>query len=317
MSIVRQTTRPGENDTLPSPRTTGLDEQGTRSRYGWSASRSQISPKEKEALAEYFAKHDFLVPPGADPEANRKTDASIIVNPGTTPHAVVKSCLSWMSKEWNERGPFNVIWYTPGALTATELRNFKTKNHAQRSCSGAFLLPGRIDSDIESVLGEDPVQFAREQLKKRRFTYSFLSVHGLEMASGQTYFYFSDEIPLQQACAELYATQKCLFVDPGKLRTIEGSPGYTISDLLITSQAVAIYVNTSDRDRFIKEQFEKLFHWVLKPCPEDIDSEDRKMLRLCIVAPNGEVREDIPKLGVLKSVDREGGAPIDSARHAE
>jgi len=291
--------------------------------YGWSAGRLKSRPEDKQRMAENFVEHDLMVPPGCDPETSpRLTAASILVNNGTTPNSVVDEATKWCLRNWDSRGPFSIIWYTPGTLVPATLRRFKEQHYSCLSAANLSLFPGQVDNEIESVLGEVPVHFARTSLKTR-FTYAILSAYAFDMTTGYTYFHFSTEVALQKACAELYAGQKFLFLDPSKLESIEGEQGYSLRDLLASSQAVTIYTVESElTDRFIR-QFNALSELLLNKdqhtqvppqgrgtrpdgngrvsgsSQASVEIATRKKMRLCIVRENAPANTLIHE-GTLK-----------------
>jgi hypothetical protein len=283
------------------PEATALETQ-------WSASRFNKHPEEKEAMARYFAEHEFLVPSSAmesqnsslDPVSRhhsgsfggslavkRDTVASIIANQGTSPNQVVKSALTWI-EEHQDLGPFFLIWYSPGHLVPETLRQFRKVNPHMLSAARLFLLPGEIDLETESVFGPDAEKFARGL--KRRFTYALLSAYAFDIYTGNVYFYRKDEVALQRAVATRHAVAKCLFVDFSKFRN-EGEYGYGIHDLLENADTVAIYtVSSGDaNDDWILEGFLELGKKVLDLDAKPVNRTERKQLCLRIVNRYGHL----------------------------
>jgi len=160
-----------------------------------------------------------------------------------------------------------------------------------------------VDPETEAVSGPEALRFA-EQLK-RRFTYAFLSSYCFLMSEGVIYFHYADEVPLQRACARLYAAHKFLFFDSSKFRG-EGDPGYGIAELLATSEAVTIYTVSSENDAALANDFETLCHNVLVDIDKGLPGS--KSLRLCVVANIettsilkqhcGRLKSDSPSSGV-------------------
>lgn len=254
---------------------------------GWSAHMAKSRVPEKQAMARYFVAHDFLAQPGKNAETDPlMTAATILVNAGTTPDTVVGAALEWMRENWN-RGPFNVRWYTPGALVPGRLLQFRNLHQEYRNVAMLFVFPGEVDPEVESVVGDDPVQFAKSHLKTR-FTHSILSAHRFDLGTGEVFFHYRAEIGVQSMCAKLQADHKFLFLDTGKFQGISGEPAYHISELLATSQTVTVYTVTSDRDAQIQVQFEALREKVLAGVPEHVDEFGNNKLRLCIVSTDGE-----------------------------
>ncbi len=248
---------------------------------GWSAARALAHPIEKRLMAEYFARHDFLVT-GANPEVDpRETAASILANPGTTPNTCVKEALAWVSQT-KHRG--TVMWYTPGALVPATLHDWKEENADLRNAAGLFLFPGEVNPEVESVLGRFPVEFAKQQLRTR-FTCALLSAHSFDMGKGEAYFHYPNEIDLQQTCALLYAYHKFLFFDSSKFQPV-GIVGYGIHELLETSQAVTIYTVSSERVDTIIAQFETLAQRLLDE--KRGNAGTARSLRLCVVPQDGK-----------------------------
>ena len=84
--------------------------------YGaWSSIRKGMNAAEKSYLGKYFVNHDFLVPVESNDDVRMRV-ASILVNQGTTPNAVVNQALDWLSNNWDKHGPFDLTWFSPGGL---------------------------------------------------------------------------------------------------------------------------------------------------------------------------------------------------------
>lgn len=98
-------------------------------------------------MAIHFVTHEFLVGEGMSPDTDpREPVASIIVNQGTTLNVVVREVPNWVAD--NPRlGPFNLTWYTPGALIPATLREARenTENLDLRPSTNLFLFPGLVD----------------------------------------------------------------------------------------------------------------------------------------------------------------------------
>lgn len=265
------------------------------SQHTWSSVRSELQSNEKRLMGEYFALHDFLVPLGSNPElVQRDTVASILVNQGTTPNIVVEETLKWVV-EYTEGGTLNTLnltWHSPGAGVATTLQKVREAHTSLRQATYLFLFPGLVDFETEAVSGPEAVAFA-EQLD-RCFTYAFLSVNTFDMNDGTAYFAYSDEVGLQAACANRYASHKFLFLDSTKFKR-EGRPGYTLHDLLSTAEALTIYTvsSSTEKDDWIKSKFKILGENLLDNSVEKsklksktsyLDHNlDKKILRLRII----------------------------------
>jgi hypothetical protein len=63
----------------------------------------------------------------------RKSVASILVNPGTTPYTIGERALGWVDENTERRGPFFLNWYTPGALIPTALRDYRERSKHMQS----------------------------------------------------------------------------------------------------------------------------------------------------------------------------------------
>lgn len=276
-------------------------ERGTE----WSTHRAKQHRSEKKAMGTDFGEHCFLVRHGMDPETKpRETAASILVNPGTTPRVVVEQSLQWVKDHLGD-GPYEITWYTPGALVPALLREFSVENPACGNATTLCVFPGRVDDNLQSVEGTEAVSFAR-QLKKQDecFTYALLSVHSFDITTGKVYFYFAREVELQRECASLYATHKFLFLDHSKFRR-EGKFGYTIYDLLSTSEAVTIYTSSSDANSWIEKKFNTLCSNLLSEQEPTTDARDMKKLVLRVVGS----ATVLSKQGLLRDREEEVTVP--------
>jgi hypothetical protein len=283
----------------------------------WSACRVNIRPEEKRLMADYFAEHDFLVPFGENGETQERGRAAhVFVAPGTGPNAVVKACLGWVRHNWKD-GPCTFTWYPLGGLIPALLFEFKQKYGRFATGAKMFMLPGEVDAQSGTLTGKYIVEFLKglAEDKSKEFNLSILSAYRFNMATGDAYFYFDNEIePQCLGAARLYAEEKALFLDNEKFSSIGGSKGYNIRDLLETSRSVTIYTYTADseqKDRVKKLQFEKLADRLLVPCPKPTDEEAGKLkrLRLCIVDSAGEASFSRPRNGVL--ISAKGCGPDD------
>jgi hypothetical protein len=253
----------------------------------WSKQRSKHRSADKHQMGRYYVAHDFLVPENVSPEADRREPvASILVNQGTTGDVVVHEVLTWIVEHF-DRGPFNIIWYTSGALVPATLKQVRESypSYNLRSVTQLFLFPGRVDPQTEAVSGDEAAEFVNKL--GRQFTYSFLSANSFDIAKGVFYFHYKDEIALQRACATRPAAHKFLFFDPTKFRK-EGEPGYEFGELLQTADSVSIYTVTSEKDEWIKNKFDELCGRVLRDChelaaPRNNAELDMKTIRLQIV----------------------------------
>lgn len=271
----------------------------------WSARRAKHMPDEKKLMAEYCARHDFLVRENSNPETDlRETVASILVNQGTTPDIVVKEALRWIENH-QDRGPFHITWYTPGNLVPGTLRSFRQNHQHLSAATQLFLFPGRVDQQTESVSGPEAEAFA--QRLERRFTYAFLSAHSFDIHTGIVYFHLPEETRLQQACATRYAAHKFLFLDSSKFKS-EGEIGYRIDELLRESEAVTIYTVSSDKDEWIKVKFAALCNSILdirgdqntNGSSKAADKLDMKFLRLRIVGKETTPTDSMQHQGFLR-----------------
>jgi len=264
----------------------------------WSASRAQIKADQKGLMAQYFARHHFLVREGELPEAPRETVATIAVNQGTTPNRVVAECLKWVSEHRKPGEAFFLTWYTPGHVIPTTLRSFKNEHWPMRTAAKLFLFPGEVDDETESVSGPDAEEYAEHV--RHRFTYALLSGYSFDMSTGDVYFYLPHEVRLQKACAKMFAAHKFLFFDTSKLKR-EGEVGYNVSDLLATADTVTIYTvsSTPEKDDWVKSKFKSLCTRILKP-PSNPE-QDIKTLRLQIVGAAEGQSSCVADKGVIAS----------------
>jgi len=223
--------------------------------YTWSALNAEHRPDEKRLMGQHCAMHNFLVPRGSNPEKDpREKLASVLVNGGTSPTMAVEQCLEWIVAN-QDRGPFDVTWYTTSALVPASLRDYREKYKHLAAAMHLFLFPGRVDQQMEAVSGPDAEAFA--QNLDRCFRYAFLSAHSFDMSTGTAYFHLPEEVRLQKACATRYAAHKFLFLDSGKFKK-EGETGYRIDELLGTADVVTIYTVASEhenRNRSLRQQF--------------------------------------------------------------
>lgn len=275
------------------------------SKDAWSRQRAQHQIGEKRLMAEFYALHDFLVPANANPALDpREPFASILVTQGTTPNVVVEAALKWIEQN-QHLGSFGIIWYTPGALVPGTLLDFRLRNPALRAAAQLFLFPGRVNFETEAVSGPEALAFA-EQLD-RCFTYAFLGANSFDIESGTAYFAYSEEITLQRAYATLYAAHKFLFLDASKFKS-NGNPGYNVRDLLETSEMITIYTVSSDKDEWIKSEFDILQRKVLRKKEKrhtaiQASYENKfnmKSLRLRIVGKDNKPSELVEHKGFLK-----------------
>lgn len=280
----------------------------------WSASRAQIKADDKTLMAREFVNHEFLVPEGQDPEDNRETAASILVNQGTSQNRVVEEAMEWIkSKSTPElsnppKGPFFLTWYTPGHLVPNTLRRYREKYKHVKTATSLFLFPGEVDLETESVSGPDAESFA--QNLQRKFTYAFLSANAFDVSTGSVYFHWPRELCLQRACATRFADHKYLFLDSSKFRS-QGEEGYRIRDLLETAHKVTIYTVATPnprRDKWIMDTFKKLCMDHLKdPAKgEEDDLAAMKTLRLVIVGRGEAATVSDERSGVLGAISSKG-----------
>lgn len=277
-------------------------ERGRRpadSQETWAASRAQVKILEKQLMAHHFANHDFLLPDGASPAKDEhETAASIFINQGTGPNVVAQESLKWI-EEHAGQGPFHITWYSTGTLVSATLHEFRQRKPHLSAATHIHLFPGTVDLQLQAQIGKEAQEYARNI--KRRFSYMILSGHSFDVRTGGIGFHFDREIPIQRTCALLEATQKFLFFDSSKF-TGEGEVGYSIRDLLATSNAVILYTASSDRSKEIKKSFEALAADLLSPEPQDGQSGELKSLRLTIVGQEGVPTDLIRWPGYLRAV---------------
>jgi hypothetical protein len=267
-----------------------------RDQETWAASRARMQKEEKEMMARHFAEHDFLLPEGANPAAGpRETAACILVNQGTGPNVVVHKSLHWISDHAGE-GPFHITWYSPGGLVPATLYDFRQGNPNLSAAAHAHLFPGTVDIQLQAQVGAEAQEYARRLT--RRFSYMILSAHSFDLHTGEVLFHFEREIPIQNTCALLRATQKFLFLDSQKF-TGEGEIGYSLRDLLATSNAVIIYTVSSSRSEEIKAAFNALAATLLATDPPEAGTAERKTMRLTIVGRQNTPSEALSHQGFL------------------
>jgi hypothetical protein len=268
---------------------------------GWSTARSLVRPAEKDLMAGWFVDHEFLVPEGANPEGQRETVASILVNAGTTPNIVVERALAWVDENTKHRGPFFLNWYTPGHLIPTAMREYRERSKHMQSATRLFLFPGQVDAETQSVSGPDAEAFVEGV--QRVFSYSFLSGHAFDISTGNLYFHWPAELRLQRACATRRANHKFLFLDPDKFR-FQGERAYSLADLLETSHAVTIITVATevDRDRRLCDAFQRLAESLLRPTANsETDLQTSKILRLIVVGRNASPTTSLAASGFLNT----------------
>jgi hypothetical protein len=234
----------------------------------WSASRQRSRAREKELMAAYFVEHHFLVREhpdrsghidGAEPDQH-ETVASIIVNQGTTPHAVVRTALAWVKTKATKEhlsGAFFLSWFTPGLLVPNELREFCKHNPQLSAAARAFVFPGEVNYETDSVSGPVAEEFVKRLT--RRFTYAILSAYSFDLSTGDVFFYNTAELELQKACATREAAHKFLFLDSSKLMG-EEEKGYSVRDLLLKSRTVTLYTVSwsEEQTAHLKKDFKSL-----------------------------------------------------------
>lgn len=291
MTTLTVHSRPGDRPAMD--RTDGWPHQET-----WAASRARLQKEEKRLMAHYFADHDFLLPEGANPATSpRETAASILVNQGTGPNDVVHESLAWIAAHAQE-GPFHITWYSPGALVPATLHEFRQRNPDLSAATHVHLFPGTVDIQLQAQIGTEAQGYAASIT--RRFSYMILSGHSFDLCTGMVRFHFDREIPIQKTCALLKATQKFLFLDSQKFAG-EGELGYSLRDLLATSNAVIIYTVSSPRSGEIKAAFDALSADLLSPTPGAGSLSEPKSLRLTIVGQGNVPSDSIPRFGFLRS----------------
>ena len=274
-----------------------LDNRPDNQQETWAASRAEIQKEEKELMASYFADHDFLLSEGADPSMDpRENAASFLTNHGTTPNVVVRGSLEWIEKHAGDV-PFHITWYSPGTLVPATLHEFRKDHLHLSAATHVHLFPGTVDIQLQAQIGKEALEYARRI--KRRFSYMILSGHSFDLRTGVVRFHFDREIPMQTACASLEATQKFLFLDSQKFSG-EGEVGYSLRDLLMTSNGVVMYTVSSPRKEEIKAAFKGLCADLLIDDASGADSREQKSLRLTIVGRGNDPTESIPFRGYLK-----------------
>jgi len=278
-----------EHKLVANDQTSNVDQINEIHSENWAASRTHLMEDDKELMADYFVRHDFLRPSGQSSEATRETVASMIVNQGTTPACIVTKALEWIVKNKEIGRPYFLKWYTPGHVIPATLSRFR-ENDKSKSIGSAlrlFLFPGDVDEEIQGVIGDDAVNFVAGL--QRHFTYSLLSAYSFDVATGDVKFHFEKELALQRACATRWADHKFIFLDSTKFKT-EGDRAYGIADMLNTANSVTIYTVHSSKDGKVIAGVAKLaekMNFIFGPPPaQDFDV---KCLRLQIVG-----RDDVP-----------------------
>jgi hypothetical protein len=112
-------------------------------------------------------------------------------------------------------------------------------------------------------------------------------------------FHFDREIKIQQTCALLKASQKFLFFDSTKF-TGEGEVGYSLRELLSTTNTVIIYTVSSPRSDEIRAAFDALAAELLTKSPTAADGNEPKTLRLTIVGRGDTPSSSVPHQGFLR-----------------
>lgn len=284
---------------------------------GWSSSRSGLYADQKVAMADGFVTHDFLVEPHGNPDHDvRETAASILVNAGTSPQAVVVRALEWMKDAWvRKKQAFTVRWFSGGALVTGELLDFREKNREFSALAEIFLFPGAIDSNLESVCGEDAASYV-ERYFSWNITCSILSSHSFNMETGEARFFFPNEIGFQRACALYPARDKFLFLDPSKFRRTDGGRGYDARELLETCENLTIYTVSSPSNEKVVRDFDGLAKGLLETTATKQSSADRskeqKTFRLCVVGA-GHVE---PRRHVVSGTLKATNVPVANGRAA-
>lgn len=263
----------------------------------WSAGRATVAISDKSKMARHFVSHDLFTQ-GKKCIHNRRqiTAARIVVNPGTTPNEVVRQVLElvlgWVQEDTGrgkQRVPTpHIIWYTPGSIVPATLYEFRINHPSLRNACGLYMFPGMVDPYLEMVRGEEATRYVNEL--SQCFTYAILSAYAFDMKSGTAFFFFDDEVRLQKAVALREATHKFLFLDHEKFQR-EGTPAYTIQELLSTSQTVTIYTVSSERDNVIMNDFERLA--AALGADGKPEGAEQKLLRLVII--NGHKQVNILK----------------------
>src|ERR1051326_1364321 len=279
----------------------------------WAASQARMQIEEKELMARYFAEHDFLLSEGDNPAAaTRQTAATILINQGTEPNVIARECLRWI-EEHSTAGPFHIIWYSPGALVPATMAEFRQRNPHLCAAMHVHLFPGTVDLQLQAQIGSEAQEYARSI--KRRFSYLILSGHSFDLCTGVVRFHFDREIPIQKICARREATQKFLFLDSEKF-TGEGAVGYSLWELLSTSDAVILYTVSSKRSEEIKAAFERLAAGLLTTDVKERTHQKPKTLRLVIIGRGSVPTEPMRRTGYLKasSGTENGNGSYESAK---
>jgi hypothetical protein len=266
----------------------------------WAASRARTQKEEKELMGHYFAHHDFLVEEGSDPAAgHRETAASFLVIHGTSPNVVVRESLNWVAEHAN-KGPFHITWYGPSALVPATVYDFRQHNQHLSAATHVHLFPGTVDLQLQAQVGIEAQRYAEKI--GRRFTYTILGAHSFDLETGLVRFHFDREIPIQRTCALLSATQKFLFLDHQKFSG-EGEVGYSLGELLATSNAVTMYTVRAENSVEVRTAFDRLASALLTSEPDDCGSRRRKTLTLTLVGRRDGATESIRHHGYLPARD--------------
>lgn len=264
---------------------------------GWSAWQRSFEIDAKKSLGKYYSTHEFMSV--LDNSSSNKSQvprcASVLANAGTTSAEVCKACLMKLAEDW--KPPFHVRWHTSSAMLTSVIQDFVSEFPHCRSAAVLSLLPGIFDWEFESVVGNDAVQYLNSI--EHYFTYTFLSAHRIDLASGKIYFFFPPEIGIQSAIAKKKsAGVKELFLTPSKLQRLEGVPGYTLEDMLHNSN-VNIYAAVQD-DSSLAERISMEFKEFCSnnsfsiddsthQCDQvEADSESATRLRLRVINSYGE-----------------------------
>jgi len=251
----------------------------------------------KEALAKYYAKHEFLVR-GAD-SLSRSKAAFVLLGGGNAASRVCERCLEWIADNWLTQGPFEVHWYTPDVRSGFVLSEFRNRHPECVAAASMSVPPGLVDSTLGEAVGDEAVKFTQNQWCHVRFSDAVFCTYRFEIATGQTYLFHDDEVALQREMAVLYAARKHLLLTESELKGPLGVPAYNMRDLLANSEGVTIYVATGGAaTASIEGQFEVLYASVLRK--DATESRDIKEMRLCFVARDGTADSVSTVRGSLK-----------------
>ncbi len=249
----------------------------------WSEIRATSKADEKSLLAKNFVNHDFLVPRDGNPDKDRDRVASILVNQGTTPNAVVNEIMSWLVENWAKFGPFNLTWFSAGGLVPGTLRDYRSRHHNIRSATNVFHFPGMLSAEREVVDGPETVKYIEELQKKLALSYMFLGVNAIDIDTGEVFFHFEEELRVQKACAGLRASEKFVFLDSSKFKP-EGYVAYNVNWLLKTTERLTFYVASSSKDKDIHRKYESLVDETFRG--ESAEWFKDKSMRLQFFGPN-------------------------------